>query len=165
MTALSQKQLYLRTWLLLGLMLGLSGCSTWFGGRFEQPDVELVKVDIVKARMLEQEFLLRFRIDNPNDKSLPVRGLVYKVWLNDLELAEGESSAWANIPANSRGIYEVPVRTNLWRHMRYVVRLLERPSQPIRYRLDGELKTGMMFGQRVQISRDGEIIPADFVPE
>lgn len=165
MPALPHIQQHIRIGLLLGLMLGLSGCSTWFSGRFEEPDVQLVKVDIVKARLLEQEFLLRFRIDNPNDQSLPVRGLVYKVRLNDLELAEGESSAWATIPANGHGFYEVPIQTNLWRHMKYVVRLLERPTRPIRYHLDGELKTGMMFGQRVQISRDGEIIPADFIPE
>ena len=43
-------------------------------GGFKDPDVQLIKVDVVKARLLEQEFRLRFRIDNPNGVSLPVDG-------------------------------------------------------------------------------------------
>lgn len=151
--------------LLLGLLAGVSGCSTWMGGGFEEPEVRLTHVEVVRARLLEQEFLLQFRIDNPNDRSLPVRGLVYHLELNDIELARGETSAWLNVPGNGHAYYEVPVHTNLWRHMKYMVRLLERPERPIRYRLDGELKTGLMFGRRVQIAREGEIIPVDYLPE
>ena len=67
----------LRTVVLLCLLGGMAGCSTWFSGDFKDPTVELTKVDIIKARLLEQQFMLRFRIDNPNDHSLPVRGLIY----------------------------------------------------------------------------------------
>nr|WP_028239888.1 LEA type 2 family protein [Stutzerimonas azotifigens] len=149
----------------LGLLATLGGCSTWFTGDFEEPQVQLTKVEVVKARLLEQEFLLRFRIRNPNDRSLPVRGLAYTVHLNDIKLASGESSLWATIPAHASEVYEVPVHTNLWRHMKYIVRLLEKPDQPIRYRLEGEVKTGLMFGRRVHIANNGEIIPGDFIPE
>lgn len=142
----------------------LSGCS-WMSGSFEKPDVKLVKVDVVKARLLEQQFKLHFSIDNPNDFSLPVRGLAYKVKLNDVDLAEGESSLWFTVPANGRQNFEVPVNTNLWRHMKYIVKLLQKPDQPIRYNLEGDIKTGLLFGQTVHIARDGEIIPGDFIPE
>ena len=106
--------------------------------------------------------MLRFRIDNPNDRSLCA--LIYTVHLNDVELASGESSGWLTVPANSFEYYEVQVHTNLWRHM-YTVRLLEKPDRPINYRLAGELKTGLMAGRRVHISSNGEIIPGNFIPE
>ncbi|MCY1268774.1 Late embryogenesis abundant protein [compost metagenome] len=154
----------IRTISLLWLIGLLSGCS-WITGSFESPDVKLMKVDVVKARLLEQEFLLRFRIDNPNDFSLPVRGLRYKVKLNDVQLAEGESNTWFTVPANGHETFDVPVTTNLWRHMKYIVKLLEKPDQPIRYRLDGEVKTGLLFGRSVHIARNGEIIPGDYIPE
>ncbi|ANI13784.1 LEA14-like dessication related protein [Pseudomonas citronellolis] len=134
-------------------------------GSFESPDVKLMKVDVVKARLLEQQFTLHFRIDNPNDFSLPVRGLAYKVKLNDVDLAEGESSVWFTVPANGRQFFEVPVQTNLWRHMKYIVKLLEDPDKPIRYSLEGDVKTGLLFGRTVHIARNGEIIPGDFIPE
>ncbi len=150
---------------LLGLLAGVAGCSTWFSSDFKDPRVQLADVEIVKARLLEQEFMLRFRIDNPNEQSLPVRGLVYRVHLNDVELASGESSGWATVPAHGFEYYEVPVYTNLWRHMKYIVRLLEKPDRPIAYRLDGELKTGLMIGRSVHIATNGEIIPGEFIPE
>ena len=73
-----------------GLLSVLSGCSS--PGDLKSPEVRLVKVDVVKAKLLEQHFTLRFRIDNPNNFSLPVRGMDYLVHLNQVKLAEGESS-------------------------------------------------------------------------
>ncbi|AYF85743.1 LEA type 2 family protein [Pseudomonas sp. JS3066] len=144
---------------------GLSGCSTWISDSFQDPDVRLLKVDVVRAKLLEQQFVLRFRIDNPNDVSLPVRGLVYTVHLNEVKLASGESSTWFTVPAHGSQTFEVPVRTNLWRHMKYIVKLLEKPDEPIKYRLQGEVKTGLMFGKSVHLSRNGEIIPGSYIPE
>lgn len=151
--------------LILLASASLNGCATWFGGGFKDPDVQLVKVEVIRARLLEQEFKLRFRVDNPNDVSLPIRGLVYTVFLNDVKLASGESATWFTVPANGREEFEVPVNTNLWRHMKYIVKLLEKPEQPIRYRLDGEVKTGLLFGRSIDLQRSGEVIPGDFIPE
>lgn len=151
--------------MLFGLATGLAGCSTWLTGGFKDPDVQLIKVDVVSAKLMKQEFLLRFRIANPNGMSLPVRGLVYDIHLNDVKLAEGEARTWFTVPAHGREEFEVPVRTNLWRHMKYIVKLLEKPDQPIRYRLEGEVKTGLMLGRSVHLSRNGEIIPGDYIPE
>ncbi|AEF23311.1 LEA type 2 family protein [Pseudomonas fulva] len=149
----------------LGMGSALTGCSTWFSDNFKDPDVRLVDVNVVKAKLLEQRFILRFRIDNPNDVSLPVRGLEYVVHLNDVLLADGESEVWFTVPANGHLEFDVPVRTNLWRHVRQVVKLLENPDEPIRYRLQGQVKTGLFFGRRVHMARNGEIIPGDYLPE
>ena len=148
-----------------GLLSGLTGCSTWVTGSFKDPDVQLINVDVVKARLLEQEFRLRFRIDNPNGVSLPVRGLDYNVHLNGIQLAEGHSNEWFTVPAHGHHTFEVPVRTNLWRHLKGVVEALEEPEAPIRYRLRGEVKTGLLFGRSVHLQRNGEIIPGDYIPE
>lgn len=151
--------------LLFSLFSSLSGCSTWLTGDFKDPDVRLVKVEVIKAKLLEQRFRLRFHIKNPNDVSLPVRGLDYVVFLNDVKLAEGESDVWFTVPANGSHTFEIPVRTNLWRHVRQIVKMLEHPDEPIRYSLEGEVQTGMLFGRSVHMRRNGEIIPGDFIPE
>ena len=148
-----------------GLLCGLGGCSSWSSGDFKDPEVRLVKVDVVKAKLLEQHFTLRFRIDNPNNISLPVRGLEYVVHLNQVKLAEGESDVWFTVPAHGHHSFDVPVRTNLWRHLRQIVKALEKPDKPIPYQLQGSVKTGLMFGRSVHMSRNGEIIPGDFIPE
>lgn len=143
----------------------LGGCATWIGGHFKSPDVQLVNVDVVRARLLEQELLLSFRIDNPNGTSLPVRGLDYTVFLNDVKLAHGQSATWFTVPAHGHEEFTVPVNTNLWRHMKYIVKLLEKPDKPIHYRLEGEVKTGLMFGRRIKLVRNGELVPGEYIPE
>lgn len=151
--------------LLLSLLCFIGGCSVGVTGGLKEPDVRLIKVDVVKAKLLEQKFVLRFRIDNPNSASLPVRGLVYNVHLNDVKLAEGESDHGFTVPAHGHQIFDVPVRTNLWRHVRRIVKALENPNEPVRYSLTGEVKTGLIFGRNVHVARNGEIIPGDYLPE
>lgn len=82
--------------------------------------------------------------------------MTYRVHLEDIEITNGESGIWVEVPANGHAYYEVPVHTNLWRNMKQVVRLL-RKDKPIRYRLDGELKSGLVFGRRLPVANDGEL--------
>lgn len=165
MRCLAHTRRILGTLLTLALCLGVAGCSTWFSDDFRDPTVRLLKVDVVKAKLLEQKFTLHFRIDNPNDINLPIRGLHYNVKLNGMPLASGDSDTWFTVPANGHQNFDVPVRTNLWRHLKQVVDMLEDPNQPISYQLQGEVKTGLMFGRSVHLERNGEIIPGDLIPE
>ena len=149
----------------LAMMLMLSGCTSWFTSGDKDPEVHLVKVELVQAKLLEQRFKLHFRVDNPNDSTLTVRGLTYKVYLGPVQLTEGEYHEWFSVEPNSHAEFVVPIRTNLWQHVRPLVKLLESPDQPIPYRLEGTLETGLFFGYDVHLMRKGEIIPGDFIPE
>jgi len=143
----------------------LSGCSSWVVSGYQEPEVRLLKVQVVKAKLLQQDFKLHFRVDNPNDRSVLVRSLRYKVMLKDATLAEGESSDWFVVEGHSHKNFVVPVRTNLWQHLKYISKLLKKPDQAIPYRLEGKLKTGFLFRHNVRIGRNGEIIPGDLIPE
>jgi len=151
--------------LLLALTLGLSGCASWLADDAPAPEVRLVKVDPVRVKLLEQKFKLYFRVDNRDDNDLTVRGLVYKVSLGPLLLTEGESNEWLTVPPHSHAFFRVSVRTNLWPQIRDVVDMLKNPREPVPYRLEGELKTGLFIGNDVQVMRNGEIIPGDSIPE
>lgn len=158
----------LRLILCIALASLTAGCSSWFRSDFKDPDLRLKDVEIVKARLLEQELLLTFHIDNPNDMALPVRGMAYDIQLNGVQLAEGESSTWFKVPARGSKDFQVPVHTNLWQHLKYIGKLLETPDKPIAYQLRGQVKTGFffgLFGREVHVLRKGEIIPGDYIPE
>ncbi|WP_455231856.1 LEA type 2 family protein [Geopseudomonas aromaticivorans] len=156
----------------LGLLLlllashGLSGCASAPSDTvFKNPDVQLVNVELVRARLLEQEFRLRFRIDNPDNVDLSVRSLKYTVFLEKVKLASGKYSTWLTVPARSYREFDVPVSTNLWRQMKDIAKLLKKPDNPITYRLQGDLTVGLMFRHHVNIKRSGTIVPGAFIPE
>lgn len=150
--------------LLLSALL-MSGCSTWFGGGFEDPEVRLLRVETIEARLDEQLFRLHFEITNPNARSLPVRGMRYSLFLNEIPLARNEDERSLIVPARSERRVAANLHTNLWRHIRQITRLLERPDEPVNYRLEGTLKAGLLFGREVPFSRSGEIVPRDHIPE
>jgi LEA14-like dessication related protein len=151
--------------LILALLTLLTGCSSWVVSGYQEPEVRLLDVQVVKAKLLQQDFKLHFRVDNPNDRSVLVRSLRYKVMLKEATLAEGESSEWFVVEGHSHKNFVVPVRTNLWQHLKYIAKLLKKPDQAIPYRLEGKLKTGFLFRHNVRIGRNGEIIPGDLIPE
>lgn len=148
----------------LGWASLLAGCAGGFNRDFKHPEVTLSQIELIKAKLFEQKFVLRFRIENPNNYPLPVRGLVYTVYLDEIKLASGESNRWAEIPPQDYEYYEIPIRTSLWQHMKFVSRQLDKPSQPVYYRLEGHLRTGLFFSS-VPVDHDGEILPAGYTKD
>lgn len=150
----------------LGLLLSLlNGCSSVRVSDYQEPQVHLLKVDVVRAKLLQQDFKLRFRVENPNDRSLLVRSLRYKIMLNEVVLAEGESTEWFVVEGQSSRNFVVPIRTNLWKDLKQIAKMLKKTDQPIHYQLEGKLKTGFLFRHNVRIGRNGEIMPGNFIPE
>ncbi|MHC6224372.1 LEA/WHy family protein [Pseudomonas sp. X10] len=147
----------------LTLML-LAGCAGWGGDTWRDPEVHLVRVETVKARLHQQEFVLHLRVDNPNDSRLFIRNVAYSVRLNDLRLVEDEASLWRSVGAHERRTFKITARTNLWRQLKPLARLLK-SGQPLRYHLQGELRSGLIFHRDLHLSRSGEIIPGDLLPE
>ncbi|GAB7533223.1 LEA type 2 family protein [Pseudomonas sp. 3A(2025)] len=150
-----------RTVLIAFLLCGLSGCSSWWShADWQEPRVRLLKVEAVKVRLLQQDMRLYFEIDNPNDSRLLVRALRYTVVLGDIPLIDDEVRDWFFVAGHSHEMLVVPVRTNLWRYAKPLAERLKHRDQPIPYRLEGKLKTGLLFRDSVRIGLEGEIMPA-----
>ncbi|KQQ67960.1 hypothetical protein ASF84_02150 [Pseudomonas sp. Leaf127] len=155
-----------RTLMIVFLLCGLSGCSSWWGASaYQPPHVRLLKVEAVKIRLLQQDLRLYFEIDNPNDTRLLVRSLRYTVELDGMPLIDDKVSDWFFVAGNSHEVLVVPVRTNLWRYAKPIAQRLKHRDRPIPYRLEGKLKTGLLFRDSVRIGFNGEILPADSMTE
>ncbi|MBF8741553.1 LEA type 2 family protein [Pseudomonas guariconensis] len=149
--------------LILSLAL-LAGCAGWGGDSWREPQIRLVRVETVKARLHQQEFVLHLRVDNPNDSRLFIRNLAYSVRLNELMLAQDEASLWRSVGGHATRTFKITARTNLWQHLKPLAKLLK-SEQPLHYRLQGELNTGLIVHRGLHLSRSGEIIPGDLQPE
>lgn len=101
------------------------------GDDWREPEVHLVEVETVKARLLEQEFVLHLRVDNPNDSRLFVRNLSYAIRLNDLLLVQDQASVWRSVGGHARRTFKITARTNLWQHLKPLAKLLKAGSRCI----------------------------------
>lgn len=144
---------------LLAGLLGLHGCAV-FDRSYSEPDVRLANVQMLKSNLWEQSFRLRLRVDNPNARDLPVRGMQYQIYLNDMRLATGVTDKSFNVPAYGSQYFDITVRSNIWRHVGDLVKLVE-DQRPVHYRIDGHIRTGLLFSPKLNLREEGTLDPSE----
>lgn len=146
---------------LLAGLLSLQGCAV-FNRSYTEPEVSLANVEMLKANLWEQSFRLRLRVDNPNDRNLPVRGMHYQIQLNNMRLATGVTDRSFTVPAYGSEYFDITVRANMWRHLGTLLRMAEQ-QQPIDYRIEGHIRTGLFWAPRLSLHEQGTLDPADLL--
>jgi LEA14-like dessication related protein len=96
---------------LLLLAVALSGCAL-FVPKLETPRLNIVEIEVVKANFLQQQLRVRMRVENPNDRTLPIQGLSYTVYLSGQEFATGVSDASFVVPALGTAEFNMDVTAN-----------------------------------------------------
>ena len=90
----------------------LSGCSL-FVPKLQAPTLSVVGVDLLKSDLWEQHLKVRMHVENPNDRTLPVKGLSYTMDLSGQEFASGESGASFIVPARGEAEFDMSVTANM----------------------------------------------------
>jgi len=117
------------------LILGLSGCSV-FVPKFERPRLSVVGVQLLKSDLFHQELRVRMRVQNPNDRSLPVKGIVYQLDVEGQELAHGMSGDSFVVPALGEAEFDMSVSANM---ANMLFKLLSRNSTQLEYHVYGKI--------------------------
>lgn len=113
----------------------LSACSLT---HFEKPRLDVVDIQLLKGDLLQQQLKVRMRVDNPNDRELPVRGITYELQLSGEAFAHGESDRDFVVPALGSAEFDVSVTANA---AGAVLKLLAggRKLDEVEYRLVGKV--------------------------
>ena len=125
----------MRRVLILLLVFGLSGCSL-FVPKLERPTLSVVSVQLLKSDLWHQELRVRLRVQNPNDRSLPVQGITYQLDVEGQELAHGESGDHFVVPALGEAQFDLSVSANM---ANMVFKLLNRSTNQVQYRVYGKI--------------------------
>jgi LEA14-like dessication related protein len=97
--------------ILAGAMLVMLGaCSAVVP--LQEPKLQVVGVELLRGDLLRQELRVRMRVQNPNDRQLPVRSITYEVQLGGEPFAHGESDRDFLVPANGETEFDVSVTAN-----------------------------------------------------
>ena len=119
----------------------LSGCAA-LPGTMEPLNVTLADVKPAQFGLLEQEYAMKIRVQNPNGREIPVQGLSFALDLNSKPFAKGVSSQAVTIPAFGEVLLDVKAISTLGGLLDQLGTLREGPPERITYRLQGRLAPG-----------------------
>jgi len=117
------------------------GCA---GLRLQAPSVTVADLQVVEASLLEQRFVFKLRVQNPNDREIPVQGMSFEVTINDELFARGVSNKTATLPRLSETMMEVDAVSDLSAILRQIGALRRDGKSSASYRIRGRLFTGLL---------------------
>ncbi len=144
---------------LIGLICAccLTACAV-LGGKFEAPHLAVIKVDLVDSDILSQRFKVRLRVQNPNSRALPVRGITCKLELAGDEFGDGVSGESFTVPAHGEAEFDMLLTTNLASAvMRYMNNKKNRNADSLAYRLSGKVDLASGIMRSIPFSDSGQL--------
>ena len=140
----------------LALILGalsLTSCAVL--PKFEAPNLSVISMKVQSADIFSQRVLVRMRVQNPNARELPVKGISYRIEVNDSELGQGQTNVPFVVPAMGEAEFDVQVTANL---AGVLTKLLSRRgSDTLEYRLVGDVALSSGFLRRIPFDERGSV--------
>ncbi len=140
------------------LWLGLAaGCST-LRPDFETPSVNVTSFMPLPSQSFTPKFEIGMRVVNPNSTRLSLRGMSYKIFLNDHEVVEGAANELPVVPAYGEAEFRVIATVSIIEGMRFVQDMLKNANGQVDYRLQAKLDVGAMIPS-IRIEKTGSYSP------
>jgi LEA14-like dessication related protein len=106
------RSVLIRNVILLLAPLLAAGCA-YVTKPWITPGVNLVGVRPGQMDVDEQSFIVSLRVNNPNARTLPIKGASYSLALEGLEIANGSGVLDRQIPAHGEDVVDVEVNADL----------------------------------------------------
>jgi LEA14-like dessication related protein len=119
----------------ISLAVALTGCSL-FIPKLEKPTLSVVNVQMLKSDLWHQELRVRLRVQNPNDRVLPIKGLTYELDLDGQEFAHGMSGESFVVPALGEAEFDMSVSANM---ASLLIKLLGQQNNQVEYHITGKI--------------------------
>lgn len=134
----------------------LAGCAAVVP-RLETPKLSVVAVELLDAQFAQQRFRVTMRVQNPNDRELPIRGLSYKMQLAGEEFGTGQSDKAFTVPPLGEAQFDMTVTTNLATALLRILPKLEKSPESLDYRLQGKVETDWTFLRSIPFNETGKL--------
>jgi LEA14-like dessication related protein len=129
-----------------------AGCTSL---QFETPQLSVVSMKVQSADLFSQKLQVRMRVQNPNSRELPVKGITYRIEVNDSELAQGLTDKPFIVPAMGEAEFDVQVTANLATALSQL--LARGSSNTINYRLIGDVSLSSGFLRKIPFDERGSV--------
>lgn len=140
--------------LLIGVaLLALAACSALVP-KLEAPRLSIVNIELLKSDLLQQQLRVRMRVQNPNDRALPVRGITYAIEVAGQQFAHGESERDFTVAALGETEFDVNVTANA---AALLLRLAGGRTRELDYRLVGKVSLASGLLRSIPFEQKGVV--------
>ncbi len=130
--------------LLIGWSLCLAACSL-LTPKFERPSLSVSGIELVSGNLLQQSFRVRFNIQNPNDRALPVSGLHASISIGGEHVAQGRNDRAFVVPAKGDIDFDMLVTANLGVALLKLANKMDQRADSIDYDVSGAASIDLPF--------------------
>ncbi|HNR21799.1 MAG TPA: LEA type 2 family protein [Steroidobacteraceae bacterium] len=132
----------------------LSSCAAT---RLETPHLQLVNIEMMESELFEQRFKVRMRVQNPNDRALPVQGISAKMQLQGEDFAQGVAGEAFTVPAFGEAEFDMVLRANVAGAILRLLSSMKDKKSPdkLDYRVVGKLSLSSGFLRSVPFEESG----------
>lgn len=144
-------------WTVLLPAVLIAGCGV-FGPKLETPNLDVVGIEMLESDIFQQRLKLKLRVQNPNDRELPIKGVSCNVEIAGEEFAQGVSAAQFTVPAFGESEFDMVVTANM---ASALVRLLGSKDggkrDAVDYRVTGKVSLASGLLRSIPFSESGSL--------
>jgi LEA14-like dessication related protein len=142
--------------LFMAWSLCLAACSL-VAPKFERPTVSVVGIEMVNGNLLQQNFRVKFNIQNPNDRAIPVTGLHASLDVGGAHVAQGQNDRAFVVPAMGNVDFDMMITANMGLAVLKLANKMDQHADSIDYDVSGSASIDSSFLRDLPFHQTGTI--------
>jgi LEA14-like dessication related protein len=142
-------------WLVLPLFTAWAVACSLVAPHFEKPILSVAGIELVGGNLLQQNFLVKFNVQNPNDRALPVTGLHAELNVLGERVASGIIDHAFVVPAQASSQFDMTISANLALVLFKLKQSADKHSDDIDYELTGAASIDLPYLREVPFRQRG----------
>jgi LEA14-like dessication related protein len=134
--------------------LALAACSA-LAPKLESPRLSVVNVEALKSNLWEQRLRVHMRVENPNNRALPVSALSYSIDVAGQELAHGAANDSFIVPPLGETEFTTDVSANVAGALLTLLSRGHDGNDAIDYRIVGKVSLSEGFVRTIPFEHQG----------
>jgi LEA14-like dessication related protein len=134
------------------LFVALSLCVAACAPKFERPNLTVIGIEMQGGNFFQQNFLVKFQVQNPNDRALPVSGLHADLNVGGDRIASGVSSQAFIVPPMGQTEFDMTISANM---AVALLHLANQHSDSIDYEVTGSANLDLPFMHALPFHQTG----------
>ena len=131
-------------WLFITWALCLGACSL-VAPKFERPSLSVIGIEMVNGNLMQQNFRVKFNIQNPNDRAIPVSGLHASLSVGGEHVAQGQNDHAFVVPAKGDIDFDMMITANMALALLKLANRMDQHADSIDYDVSGSATIDLPF--------------------